>query len=81
MNAEFNCYNATTEWYKKLGYKRINECLQELTNYSRIYIENFEVLPQGVSKKAIVCEFNADSNAWTMKIDNEGDLVCEKRHK
>lgn len=67
----------TTDWYLKY-WSVLNQWLSELAakHVRRVYICNYEIIPDNIDKPQLIEIFNSDSNSWKMVMDEDGDLVC-----
>ena len=45
-------------------------------NIKRVYITNYEFIPDEINKEALIDIFNDDSSSWEMILDEDSDLVC-----
>lgn len=71
----------TKKWYETEGWMPISQWLTELTPnefLKQVYIENFDVIPPFIDKKALCALFNEDGGTWKMGVDNEGNLICQR---
>lgn len=68
---------ATFCWYQKF-WPLVNKWLSEMAakNIKRVYITNYEFIPDEINKEALIDIFNEDSNSWKMILDEDLDLVC-----
>lgn len=68
----------TVSWYESYGWILMNKWLTEMAakNYRKVYIANFEFIPENINKEVLVKTFNSDSNDWRLCLDDEGDFVC-----
>lgn len=75
---------STENWYFTKGWAEINRWVSECKakNVEHIYIENFEIF-NGVplDKPTLVRLFDEDAPRWNMKIEEDGVLVIEAKHK
>lgn len=69
--------DATVRWYETF-WSTFNLWLSEMAakNIKRVYINNFEFIPENINKSVLADAFNKDSNSWRMVLDEDFDLVC-----
>lgn len=69
--------DATVRWYETF-WSTFNLWLSEMAakNIKRVYINNFEFIPENINKSVLADAFNEDSNSWRMVLDEDFDLVC-----
>ena len=70
----------TLDWYRRY-WSLMNKWLSELAakNVHRVYICNYEFIPDNIDKPLLIEIFNDDSSSWKMVMDDDGDLVCLSR--
>lgn len=68
---------ATFCWYQKF-WPLVNKWLSEMAakNIKKVYITNYEFIPDEINKEALIDIFNDDSSSWEMILDEDLDLVC-----
>ncbi len=71
----------TKKWYCDQGWREINAWLCELAakGCNRVFICNFEIIPEGADKVTLIEIFNKGSTSWRLGVDEDGDFVCTRK--
>lgn len=72
-----------TEWLNDEGFELCRECLQELRakGVERIYVSNFEFIPDEIDKKELCKQLNKDAGEWKFELEDADVLATVKRSK
>ena len=72
----------TIEWYDQFWYM-LNIWLSEMAakKVRRVYVMNYDFVPEDINKAVFMELFNEDSNSWELTLDEESDLVCVCKEK
>lgn len=79
---EQNSRRTRTEgWYYNSGWAKINKWIAECSakGLTQIYIENFEIFDSNLDKTTLIRLFDRDTTKWSMKLEDDGVLVVEKK--
>ena len=72
----------TIEWYDQFWYM-LNIWLSEMAakKVRRVYVMNYDFVPDDINKAVFMELFNEDSNSGELTLDEESDLVCVCKEK